>query len=298
VRRRSLIVGALLILGAVAGLTVVRHGGIKRRRLRVLPLVLVILGGFDWDPLSWLSDIGHFAVKTFDDVKNFVYTVVGHAIKGAYDAIKAAADGVADAFEFVDHSLTNFYNWSLGELARIGDAFWHLLDGWWQSVEPIIHGWADDVRNWAASAINFVVGVLQGLINDVKSFALGLYNDFILPLWHFFLTAVDFVGHVFDDLWSVIWNNVIKPEFDILHDLYEKMLAIWDWWINELPTVWKVIKGAWHWLLWFADHSFGLLEALWSGDTQKINRQFIQGFAKVDHEVLSLIDESIGQVFS
>lgn len=296
-RRRGLIAGVATILAVGVVAAIVRHGGPPRRRPRVIPIALALALGFDWNPISWLEDVGHAIVRSWDDVKNFVYTVVGKAIRLVWAGLHDAIGAIDDALHAIDATFAKVWDWMLGEAGRVVGWIDAKLHEFWAWAAAVITGWVNDLRNWAQNAMDFIGRVLTDAINAVRAVVDGIYREFIAPLWHFLLTAADWFASMFAKAWAFLWDNVIKPEFDLLHNIYEKALQMWDWFVNELPAMWHVLTGAWHWLLWLADHSFGLLEALWSGDSQKINRAFLQRFAAIDHETLALIDDSIRQVF-
>jgi phage-related protein len=298
VRHRKTALGVALVLGVV-GWRALRDARPSRARPPLVTLVvLALVGQFDWDPLSWFTEIGSWISRVGNDVANFVYTVVGDAVKSIYAALNAGVDALDDALDGVNNALGFVSDWIAGEADRAATYFWQLIAGWWDAVEPLVRGWVDDLRNDATSAISNVVNWATDLINDVRNTAAALYDNVILPLVNWVEQAADWFAHMVAAWWSVIYDNLIRPEFDLLTKGLQTLADIATWFYNELPTMWKILTGALDWLAWFAVHTFEDIGELVTGTLGGVNQSWLQSVIKPNDEVLGVVDDWLERVLS
>jgi hypothetical protein len=294
VGRRRLTGLVISFVAALLGVTFFGPSGkLRRRALRV---AFAASPRIDLDPLDWARSIFGFVIHGLGDVANFVYSIVGRALRGVYHVLNAIVDGVERGFEAVTHALGIVEQW-ISEAAgfvlhwaneAIG-AFWRLASDW-------ILRLLNDLRGWATEAFRYLWQLAQDGLHALEAIINGIYHEIILPILHWIAVAGEFVYHLIDAFWHTIYDNVIKPELDLLHHAWDLVGQLWHWFINDLPKVWHVLLKAWDWLVWLAVHSIEDLLGLWTGDLSHVNRQYVAQFARMDEEVLGVVDSAIRQV--
>jgi hypothetical protein len=294
--RRRALAGAL----AVVGVALVARALVPRKRVRKPPIVrvfgLVALASFDWDPISWVKDIGGFVVRSFNDVKLFVLTIVGDAIHGVYDALNAAVDAVDDALSDVQNGLASFGSWIDSEADRIGswvDHWWDLTWGWVQST---VQGWIADLRNWTVDAIAAAASFLYAAIHVVEQAADTLYRDVIAPILSWVAGAAQWFAHMIESWWDGIYNDVIKPIGDLLDQAWQYAQVAYHFVTVVWVDVWKVLDAAWGWLVWFAEHTFDDLESLGSDLGHDASRSTLLGLARADESVVAGFADAVERI--
>lgn len=275
-RRWALIVLALTLggigAGALAhGMQRPRHPDHPRARRGTIHVAIVTLA------LTLLADI-------FDDIGNFGETVWGYvtggldsagraiisAVRAVVDglrrAVQAAINGVWAGISYAANAVLSFAEsvasalWSA--VQAVGAALWSAI-AW---VGNLIGDVAAQLWNGLSAVLSWAGQEFLSLLNQISSAVLNalswVWDNVFKPL----LSAIDDVVRWVAEqilnalkwVWDQVWS-VLKGLVDALTNLVGQ---IWSYLEGAVVFVVNVVMAALDWLLWFARHTIGSIEAL------------------------------------
>jgi phage-related protein len=225
-------------------------------------LFIAVLAMPWWDPVSWWDTIKGTAVRTFDDIKNFIR----HAI---HTALHLVTDSL-DLWVFLQSLFNAAIQWAVGVAQSVANT----AMGWIEGAADTVGHWIDDAFHWfwsnvIAPAIHAVddawrwgVGVLQGIVSDLQAALDWVTANLIEPMLHWIERAADEIWHMINEAWDTFYRDVIAPIAHLLKDVAAVAVDLWDWfWRIAKDAVEGVVK-AWDWIVWFGEHTISDLEQL------------------------------------
>lgn len=201
----------------------------------IIGLVALLIAAFVWayNNIGWFRDGVDAAMRWIGDVvKNVVDWIVG-AWNNAVDwfnstlmpAIQAVGKWFSDAFQAVidwwnntllpaiqalgqwfSDAFTNIGNFARDFVGMLVDAWGHVVDWWNSTMVPFLQALAapfvaafDWIKRLVWNAMTIIMFLWLKLVD--------LWNGVLLP-------AIQAVGQWFSDVFTGLWNNVLKPVVD------------------------------------------------------------------------------------
>lgn len=238
---------------------------------------------YAWDPGGFFGGIWSFLSGVAGAVKDFVFEVVSKALDLAFGAINA----LDDVYHAVTNALTGGFDWltqnavnAANAVAGVVTQTYNMLDDAFSNLRAQLksmleHAW-DDLKAWVLDpAGDFLKGVLGegwdivkkliGLGIDGVNFLISLALDPFGTIWGLIEQAVkDIVGVVVPP-----FEWIVQTGLDILFAGFGDVVA--------------VIKGAWHFLVWVAEHAADLTE-------EALTASFGLGASVFDDQVVNTLE--------
>lgn len=212
-----------------------------------------------WNPVSWWNDASNAAGSIVTQIKNWVLGIVRDAVNlvsnditdvfsWAYDAISAVGNAINYVRAILTAAINAVQGFAQTVLAFAIGTAQSLFNQAVGFARALVNGaidavkqWLSDLEGWAAAAIRFVEVALSTAINDVRSWA-GSAINFVAQLASAALAAaVKFleksIGDAVSYVYAIIKNDLIAP----------------------IEVVVNVLKKAWDWVSWFAEHPFAVV---------------------------------------
>lgn len=227
-----------------------------------MPLFLITraLFGYGFDAASLFSGIWGFFTGIADEVRNFVLAAIQSAanvllgfintVDDVYHAVTNAITGAVDYFGAMAvnaaNAVANVVQVTYDEMAS---AFGNFRD---QVKAALEHGY-DDVKNFV---LDQIPALLDNLLGDAWTFLKSLVGLGV--------DGVNFLLDLATDPFGTIWDLIE----DAVKDTVGAIAAPFDWIVQQgldllfagFGDVVAVLKGAWHVLVWVADHAADLTE--------------------------------------
>lgn len=234
----------------------------RRAPLRVVSLLFITrsLFGYGFDAGAIFGGIWNFLTGIGSDVRNFVL----EAVQKAADYLVGLINTVDDVYHAVTGVLTEGLVWATqqaenaaGAVANVvqvtydemASAFSNFRD---QVKAALEHGY-DDVKNYV---LDQIPALLESLLGDAWTFLKSLASLGV--------DGLDFLLQLATDPFGTIWDLIKQA----VEDALGVALPPFEWIVQQgldllfagFGDVVAVLKGAWHFLVWVADHAADLTE--------------------------------------
>lgn len=234
-----------------------------------------MLGGFDWNPLSWIQSAGNIASSAISDVENWAKNAIKLAVDALSDAVSLVTDGIealdtalVAGFQSITSLAENTYNWA----AQI--AYVDLPD----AVNGLFNtalGWVDDAEGLAEQLYNAAIGYATDVVDDVTNALDYALNNYLYPAWNWIGNAENWVGALLDSWWDAIWANTFGPIWSAMQWLAGLGADWFDWLTNVATDAINAVIKAWEWIVWFGEHTIDDLVNLVDSTPSQIDNAFL-----------------------
>lgn len=208
-----------------------------------------------------------FAADVWNSAVSFVHDVFNTIIQGVKDVFGAISDQVAQLFQWAATAFT----WVIDKGAWVLDQLGKL---------------ASLVADGIASAIGWI---WQNLIQPVTDLIGSLFGT----LWDAFWSAADWVW----DKVTAIATAVVNAILDGASWLWDKVTAVAEAAVNAvldaLGIAWDILKAAWDWITWMAEHTFGWFQDLFNLSYQGAGGAWINGITNALLQDGDVVEELI-----
>lgn len=191
-----------------------------------------LLGPF----LEALKNWGAVVMTYFLAIAKVFLSIVGHTIGPVFDLLIDTIQNVMQIIRGIIEVFTGLFTGDFGMMANgIKDIFQGLFDGIWDIIK---------------GAVKIVWGVIEGFVGGIVGFFKWLYDELvghsIVP------DIVDGIIAVFKLLFALvkwIWDNVLKPVFDLFGKLNAAVFPVVSFLVTSIFTIlkalWALAKWVW-----------------------------------------------------
>lgn len=294
--RKWLALGA--VVGVIFGAVVVTCPARRRRPKWRRWLLLWVLAQLriDWDPLSWLSSIGHIASSSVQSIENWARNAINAALTIYDDSLQWVFDGIDDAINAAGNVLSIVGNYAVDALDWINNAP-NTIGGWIESawdrfwndvVAPAINavtGFAQDVYNWAVDAYNALDSAYDWVVANV-----------IDPVVRWIESADQWWENHLAQWWDDIWSSTIGPMWSWIQWVVDNLPGWVDWLANTAFDAVELVVQAGDWIVWFAEHSFDDLESMGASLEDMFTPGWIQAAAAGESDLAAGIEDDFVKI--
>lgn len=237
---------------------------------------------YSWDIGGFFSGIWSFIGGVTSGIRDFIFEVVGRALDLAFGAINAL-DAIYHA---VTNSLAGGVQWLVDNATNAAHAVAGVVTQTYNMLDGAFHVFRDEAK-----------ALLEGVWDDLKKWVLDPAGDFfkgalgegwdiVKKLVALGVDGVNFLIGLAHDPFGTIWGLIEQA----VKDTVGAIAAPFDWIVQQgldllfagFGDVVAVLKGAWHFLAWIAEHAADLTE-------DALTASFGLGASVFDDQVLSTL---------
>lgn len=254
-----LVVGALALVGLSKPLRgrLREHGAAIAPAAVLAPLGVLWVAGGIVDSLT--GAIGWATGGIWDAVRRLVAGTVSwitdwvdHVIDWASAAINAVSNFAHSAYDWA----TTISEWALHQFGQIWDQTIHWVGDRVSEAVGLARGLVDQLRRWAADAINAVASWADGTFTWLRDNVWGPLWDKVTGLAGWITgTVLPWVTGLVDTLRGWV-EEAFRWTWDHALDAIRPFV---DW----ATTLLRLVEGAAGWLEWLAAHSFDWFTSAW-----------------------------------
>lgn len=197
------------------------------------------------------------------DLIDYVFTVVTNSISAIVNHLSAAADIL---WSWMVHAADTVGGWITAA------AYW-----WWDNVISPAIGLVHDIVNYVSDALSYAIGLVSAGLD-------WAINNLVVPALNWIENAVNTVGGWISDAVNAFYHDVILPIWGDVQHLLDAANDLWQWAFNFADSLLHGVEKAWDWVVWFGEHTFDDLRALFGDFEQGQGLDAIVNAVKSDYD--------------
>lgn len=152
--------------------------------------------------------------------------------------------------------------------------------------------------NALRDAADAAIGVVTSLVADAQSFALVLWNDYIVPATVWIQHAGDLIGGWITSAIATFYNDVLLPIWSFVQSAAQEADTAWHWVEQYGDDVWHVIDAAWGWLVWLGENTYDDVVAAIHDIVHPVTTSFVQQEIQLGQSHIDAIADYFDKVLS
>lgn len=249
-----------------------------------MPLFLIArtLFGYSVDWGGVWGGIWGFLTGIGNDVRNFVL----EAVQKAADVLLGFINTVDDVYHAITNTLTAGFDWLTTNAVNAAKAVGDVVTQTYNLLDEAFANFRDQAKAMLEHAFDDVKNFVLDQIPDLLDNLLGGAWAFLESLASLGVDGVNFLLDLASDPFGTIWHLIEQA----VKDTVGAIAAPFDWIVQQgldllfagFGDVVAVLKGAWHVLVWVAEHAADLTE-------EALTASFGLGASAFDDQVLGVL---------
>lgn len=219
-------------------------------------LVLRVLVGQWWNPVTLWDDIVGGATDAWGTIKSWIYWAIRHAVDAIDDSINFVKEAYDLALSLVWGAINTVWGWAATAVNWVDNA-WNTVSGWiWDAVVGFYRDVILPAIRLVDEAWQYAWNALDYVVHAIENTATYVFDHFIAPAFDWIVHAAETVGRWIGDAVGAFYHDFILPIIDSVTKAWEWIVKADAFLFHVLYDVWTVLVKAWDWIVWFALHSF------------------------------------------